>query len=85
MVNLSSEIYLAYYLFSFCNTTQLRALASYVATMMNITRYYLDRWEQQGIFTWYPELRNYILDIAWQFIVSISSGSQSHFGEWFEI
>lgn len=63
---------------------QPRALASYSTTMMNITRDYLDRWEQQGTLTWYPELRNYTLDIACQLLVGIPSGSQSDFGEWFE-
>lgn len=64
---------------------QPRALSSYIATMMAITRQYLDRWEQQQTITWYPELRNYTLDIACQLIVGIPSGSQTHFGEWFEI
>lgn len=63
---------------------QPRALASYIATMTNVTHAYLDRWEQQGTLTWYPELRNYTLDIACQLLVGISSGSQTHFGEWFE-
>ena len=52
---------------------QPRALASYVPTMMSITRSYLDRWEQQGTLIWYPELRDYTLDIACQLIVGISS------------
>lgn len=63
---------------------QPRALASYIATMTSVTHAYLDRWEQQGTLTWYPELRNYTLDIACQLLVGISSGSQTHFGEWFE-
>lgn len=63
---------------------QPRALASYIPTITDITRDYLNRWEQQGTLTWYPELRNYTLDIACQLIVGISSGSQTHFGEWFE-
>lgn len=63
---------------------QPRALASYVTTMTEITHQYLDRWQQQGTFTWYPELRNYTLDIACKLIVGIASGSQTRFGEWFE-
>lgn len=63
---------------------QPRALASYTTTMMTITRSYLDRWEQQGTLTWYPELRNYTLDIACQLLVGISSGSQTQFGRSFE-
>jgi retinoid hydroxylase len=52
--------------------------------MMDMTRNYLDRWEQQGTLTWYPELRNYTLDIACQLLVGVSSGSQTAFGHWFE-
>lgn len=64
---------------------QPRALTSYIATMTEVTHHYLDRWAQQGTLTWYPELRDYTLDIACQLIVGIASGSQTHFGEWFEI
>lgn len=64
---------------------QPRALSGYVSTMMEITHRYLDRWEQQGTLTWYPELRNYTLDVACQLIVGIASGSQTHFGKWFEM
>ena len=63
---------------------QPRALASYIPTMVEITQHYLDRWEQQGSLTWYPELRNYTLDIAYQLIVGIKSGSKTSFGGWFE-
>jgi retinoid hydroxylase len=63
---------------------QPRVLASYIDSMMDITRNYLDRWEQQGTLTWYPELRNYTLDIACQLLVGVSSGSQIGFGQWFE-
>lgn len=63
---------------------QPRSLASHIPTMMDITGRYCDRWAQQGTITWYPELRNYTLDIACQVIVGICSGSQTPFGEWFE-
>lgn len=63
---------------------QPRALASYISTMMATTRDYLDRWEQQGTITWYPELRNYTLDIACQLLVGIASGSHTQFGKCFE-
>lgn len=39
---------------------QPRVLASYLATMINMTNDYLERWQQQGTITWYPELRNYM-------------------------
>jgi retinoid hydroxylase len=63
---------------------QPRVLASYIDSMMDMTRNYLDRWEHQGTLTWYPELRNYTLDIACQLLVGVSSGSQTAFGQWFE-
>ncbi len=53
---------------------QPRALASYTATMM-----------AQGTLTWYPELRNYTLDIACELLVGIPNGSQTPFGEWFDV
>jgi retinoid hydroxylase len=63
---------------------QPRVLASYLATMIDVTSSYLERWQQQGTLTWYPELRNYTLDVACQLIVNLSLGSQTRFGEWFE-
>lgn len=63
---------------------QPRELASYIPTMVAMTQHYCDRWEQQGSLTWYPELRNYTLDIACKLIVGITDGSRTSFGEWFE-
>lgn len=63
---------------------QPRALASYIPTIMSLTRSYLDRWEQTETLTWYPELRDYTLDVACQLLVGIPSGSQTAFGERFE-
>jgi len=63
---------------------QPRALAGYVTTMEQITHRYLHKWEQLGTLTWYPELRNYTLDIACKLIVGTESGSQSKLGEWFK-
>jgi retinoid hydroxylase len=64
---------------------QPRMLAGYLETMVSMTHDYLDRWANQGTLTWYPELRNYTLDIACQLIVGIPDGSKTRFGEWFEI
>jgi cytochrome P450 len=64
---------------------QPRTLANYIPTMTSITHKYLDRWEKKETIRWYPELRNYTLDIACQLIVGIPSGSQTRFGELFEI
>lgn len=60
---------------------QPRALASYAPTMEQITHRYLDKWEKLSTLTWYPELRNYTLDIACKLIVGTESGSQSKLGE----
>lgn len=64
---------------------QPRALAGYATTMEQITHRYLDKWEKLSTLTWYPELRNYTLDIACKLIVGTESGSQSKLGEWFKI
>ncbi len=36
------------------------------------------------MLTWYPELRNYTLDIACKLIVGTESGSQTQLGKWFK-
>ncbi|MEH2252488.1 cytochrome P450 [Nostoc sp.] len=48
---------------------QLRALASYASTMEEITHQYLKKWDELGTFAWYPELRNYTLDLACKLLV----------------
>lgn len=61
-----------------------RALAGYIATMEDITQRYLQRWQTQAQFTWYPELRNYTLDIACKLLVGLDNGSQTTLGQQFE-
>jgi cytochrome P450 len=63
---------------------QPRALASYIPTVEAITDVYLDRWLKLGTLTWYPELRNYTLDIACKLFVGIDNGSTTRLGEAFE-
>ncbi|MEO0408840.1 MAG: cytochrome P450, partial [Cyanobacteria bacterium P01_A01_bin.135] len=63
---------------------QPRALASYIPTIEAISDRYLQRWLQQGTLTWYPELRNYTLDIACKLFVGLDNGSQSKLGHLFE-
>jgi cytochrome P450 len=63
---------------------QPRALAGYVTEMESITRRYLDKWENQGTLTWYPELRKYTFDVACKLLIGTDSGSDTHFGELFE-
>jgi retinoid hydroxylase len=62
-----------------------RALAGYIATMEEITHRYLQRWESQGQLTWYPELRNYTLDVACKLLVGLDNGSQTPLGQQFEV
>ena len=64
---------------------QPRALASYIPTMEQITNKYLQKWEQMGTLTWYPELRNYTFDIASNLFISTDGGSQSKVGHYFEV
>ncbi|WP_071515631.1 cytochrome P450 [Geitlerinema sp. PCC 9228] len=61
-----------------------RALDGYIETMEAITQEYLRDWEQQKTLTWYPQLRNYTLDIACKLFVGIDRGSQSQLGNLFE-
>lgn len=61
-----------------------RALSGYVATMETITQRYLERWQAQEQFTWYPELRNYTLDVACKLLVGLDQGSQTPLGHQFE-
>ncbi len=63
---------------------QPRALASYIPTMEHITAKYLQKWEDMGILTWYPEIRDYTFDIASNLLLSTDGGSQSRLGKLFE-
>lgn len=63
---------------------QPRALSNYIPTMATITQEYLEKWEQLGTLTWYPELRNYTFDIASNLFVSQDGGSQTPIGHYFE-
>ncbi|MBD1864848.1 cytochrome P450 [Trichocoleus sp. FACHB-46] len=61
-----------------------RSLSSYIPMMLEITRTYLKRWESLETLTWYPELRNYTLDIACKLFVGLDQGSQTELGHEFE-
>ena len=63
---------------------QPRALASYIPTMEQITAKYLQKWEDMGTLTWYPEIRHYTFDIASNLFLSDDGGSQSSLIELFE-
>jgi retinoid hydroxylase len=63
---------------------QPRALPAYAKAMNVITDSYLDRWAKQEEFTWYPELRDYTLDIACKLLVGQDDGSKSDLGRYYE-
>ncbi len=64
---------------------QPRALSGYVEAMNAISDRYLDRWVQQETLTWYPELRDYTLDIACKLLVGLDNASQTNLGHYYEI
>jgi retinoid hydroxylase len=64
---------------------QPRALSSYAEAMNVISDHYLDRWAKQGTMTWYPELRDYTLDIACKLLVGLDNGSKADLGYHYEI
>jgi retinoid hydroxylase len=64
---------------------QPRALSGYVEAMNEISDRYLDRWVHQGTVTWYPELRDYTLDIACKLLVGLDNGSQTKLGQAYEL
>ncbi|MEM9215963.1 MAG: cytochrome P450 [Cyanobacteria bacterium P01_F01_bin.150] len=62
-----------------------RALAGYVETMQAITEQYGQKWVAlNNTLIWYPELRDYTLDVACKLLVGIDNGSQSALGHFFE-
>ncbi|MDY7022169.1 MAG: cytochrome P450, partial [Cyanobacteriota bacterium] len=63
---------------------QPRALAGYIPTMEKMTRRYLQKWEKQKSFAWYPELRTYTFDVACKLFVGDEKASETSMREWFE-
>ena len=63
---------------------QPRSLASYIPTVETITARYLERWQTAKTLSWYPELRNYTLDIACKLFVGLDDGSATKLGEAFD-
>ncbi len=61
-----------------------RALSGYINTIEEITQSYCQKWERMGQLTWYPELRNYTLDVACKLLVGVDRGSQTELGHEFE-
>lgn len=52
---------------------QPRSLAQYAVTMTAITQRYLQKWERLGEFTWYAELKQYTLKIAYKLLVGVDT------------
>jgi retinoid hydroxylase len=63
---------------------QPRALSGYVEAMQSISDRYFERWLELGEFTWYPELRNYTLDIACKLLIGLDNGSETLLGHHYE-
>jgi retinoid hydroxylase len=63
---------------------QPRALSSYTEAMNVISDRYFDRWVKQETMTWYPELRDYTLDIACKLLVGLDNGSKASLGNHYE-
>ncbi len=64
---------------------QPRALAGYVETIQEISDRYCDRWLQLGQFAWYPELRNYTLDVACKLLIGLDRAQETSLGDRYEI
>jgi cytochrome P450 len=62
-----------------------RALTGYIPAMVDITQRYGQRWQSQENLTWYPELRNYTLDVACKLLTGLDQGSQTPLGQFFEV
>ncbi|MBW4575366.1 MAG: cytochrome P450 [Aphanothece sp. CMT-3BRIN-NPC111] len=61
-----------------------KALANYVATMELLTLKYLEKWEQLGTFTWFPELKQLTFDIASALLIGSQLGPQTApLSQWF--
>jgi retinoid hydroxylase len=58
---------------------QPRALSGYVTAMAEISHRYCDRWLQSGTFAWYPELRNYTLDVACKLLIGLDNAENTSF------
>jgi len=52
------------------------ALANYVATMEDITRSYLQKWEKKQEFTWFQEFKQLTFDIASQLLLGTRPGPE---------
>lgn len=63
---------------------QPRALVQYAVTMSAITQRYLQKWERLGEFTWYPELKQYTLEIAYKLLVGMDTAEDESLKDLYE-
>ncbi len=53
------------------------ALAKYIGTMEEITRRYLQKWQEKQEFTWFDEFKQLTFDIASELLVGTKAGDDS--------
>jgi cytochrome P450 len=63
---------------------QPKAIAGYLPIMEPIVLSYLQKWQQLGTFTWYPELRDLTFDVACTLLVKTQTGSQTQLSQLFK-
>ncbi len=63
---------------------QPRALSGYIEAMQTISDRYFDRWLELGTFAWYPELRNYTLDVACKLLIGLDNAAETSLGHYYE-
>ena len=63
---------------------QPRALSGYVEAMQTISDRYFERWLELGTFAWYPELRNYTLDVACKLLIGLDNAEETSLGHYYE-
>lgn len=61
-----------------------RNLKDYHKNIINTTNDYLQKWEKKESFAWYPELLNYTFDVGCNFLVGLTSASQTSLKEDYE-
>ncbi len=54
-----------------------RALQEYHQNIINTTNEYLQKWQEKETFAWYPELSNYTFDVGCNFLIGLSSASNT--------
>lgn len=63
---------------------QPRMLSEYASGIQEITDHYLEKWAAMGSLTWYPQLQQYVFDIACRFLIGLENASQTRLGSLFE-